>query len=102
MVEHPADLVVGEAVVAEALLGPLSELALLRSREFREGRSREARFVRLCDRLHLGVRMLAYLRAGVRGLQEFRASLEELDCGEFPPCASLRAAILRAVDEETN
>ena len=53
----------------------------------------------LCDKLQLGLRWLGYRREGARGLAEFRAGLERLDCAEFPPCATLRAEILAAADE---
>jgi len=87
-----------EARAARELLGGLSEAALERHGEFVAGDSREARFVRLCDALHLGVRLVGYLRAGHRGLAEFREGLEELVCDEFPPCEGLRRQILAAID----
>jgi len=83
----------------EALLGPLSELALDRGLEFHAGETREARFARLCDKLQLGVRLIGYVRAGERNLRDFRAGLEALECAEFPPCEALRVAVLRALDE---
>lgn len=88
----------GERRAAEALLAPLSALALQRFEEFQAQATREARFVRLCDQLHLGLRWLAYRREGARNLAEFRAGLERLDCDEFAPCASLRAEILAGAD----
>ena len=60
----------------------------------------EREVARLCDKLHLGLRLLAYLRAGARGLGEFCSTLAELDCGEFPPCERLRVEILEAIDGE--
>lgn len=87
-----------EAIAADGLLGPLSELALARHRELREHTTREARFVRLCDKLHLGIRLVGYLRAGARGLEEFTRGLVELDCGEFAPCEDLRREILAAIE----
>jgi putative hydrolase of HD superfamily len=88
-----------EARAAERLLAPLSPLALARFHEYREQRTREARFARLCDKLHLGVRWIAYRREGARGLGEFRAGLAELACAEFAPCAELLREILTAADE---
>ena len=89
---------VAEARAAQELLGPLSDLALRRSEEYRAAETREARFVRLCDKLHLGVRLVGYLRTGVRGLMEFRAGIEELDCSEFAACEELRGEILKALE----
>jgi putative hydrolase of HD superfamily len=86
-----------EASIAAELLGALSPLAAARFAEFAAGATREARFARLCDKLHLGLRMLGYARAGARGLDGFRPGLAELDCAEFPPCAELRDAILAAL-----
>jgi putative hydrolase of HD superfamily len=81
---------------AERLLAPLSSLALERWREYRAQATREARFARVCDRLQLGVRLVAYVRAGHAGLAEFRATVSELDCAEFPAAAELKAEILAA------
>lgn len=89
-----------QARAAELLLRPLSALALEREREVRGRATREARFVQLCDKLQLGVRLLAYLRAGARGLDEFVAGLAGLDCGEFAPCAALRRELLEAIETE--
>ena len=66
--------------------------------EFAAGTTREARFVRACDRLHLGVRLVGYVRAGARGLGEFVPGLEALDLAEFPPCEELRREILTALE----
>lgn len=88
-----------ERRAADRLLPPLSPLARERFEEFRTGATREARFVRLCDRLHLGLRWVGYRRAGARGLEGFRAGLAALDCAEFPPCGALLAEILAAAPE---
>lgn len=85
-----------EERAAERLLTPLSPEARARFAEFRAQETREARFVRLCDQLHLGVRWIGYRREGARGLGEFRAGLAALDCAEFPPCAELLAEVLAA------
>jgi putative hydrolase of HD superfamily len=83
-----------EAAAAERLLVPLSALAWERWRELRAGETREARFARACDRLQLGVQLLAYVRAGLGGLDEFRRTLAEVDCAEFAPAEALRREIL--------
>jgi putative hydrolase of HD superfamily len=89
----------GERRAAELLLAPLSEHAWQRFEEFRAQETREARFVHLCDQLHLGLRWLGYRREGARVPGGFRRGLEALECGEFAPCAELRSEILRAADE---
>lgn len=85
-----------EEAAARRLLAPLSEAALELWREHRDSGTREARFVRLVDRLQLGLRLVAYERAGRRGLEEFRATLAALDCREFAACAALQSELLRA------
>ncbi len=89
----------GERKAAERLLAPLSALAAQRFEEFRAQETREARFVRLCDQLHLGLRWLGYRREGARVPGGFRNGLEALACAEFAPCAELCAEILTAEDE---
>jgi len=88
-----------ERAAAERLLAPLSELSLARSAEYRAQETREARFVRACDKLHLGLRWLGYRREGARVPGGFGATLTALDCREFTPCAELRAEILAAEEE---
>lgn len=85
-----------ERRAAERLLAPLAPEALALFREFAAGATREARFVRLCDKLHLGLRWLGYRREGARGLEGFRAGLMALECAEFAPCAELQAELLAA------
>jgi putative hydrolase of HD superfamily len=83
-----------EERAARRVLGPLSELALERFEEHARGQTREARFVRVCDRLQLGLRLLGYVRSGQAGLEEFEATLRELDCGEFAPARELQEELL--------
>jgi putative hydrolase of HD superfamily len=87
-----------EDAIAAELLGALSPAVLERYREYVAGATREARFARLCDKLHLGLRLLGYARAGARGLGDFRPGLATLDCAEFPPCAALRDELLAALE----
>jgi len=86
-----------ERTAAERLLAPLSDYAHERYVEYRAGETREARFVGLCDRLQLGVRLVAYERSGVRGLEEFHAVVHDLDCTEFAPAQELRREIVAAL-----
>lgn len=84
--------------VAAQLLPPLSGVAHERFAEYRAGKTREARFVRVCDRLQMGVRLVAYQRRGVRGLESFADTLGALDCAEFAPAEALRREILAALE----
>jgi putative hydrolase of HD superfamily len=86
-----------EDEAAKRLLTPLSGLALERWQEYRAQATREARFARVCDRLQLGLKLVAYTRAGHTGLGEFRATVRELDCVEFGAAAALKAEILAAL-----
>jgi len=88
-----------EQAAAQALLPPLSDLAQARFDEYLAEETREARFTRLCDKLHMGVMLVAYTRAGTRGLEEFGASLAALDCSEFSPCEALQEELLSAYRE---
>jgi len=87
-----------EAAAAEQLLGPLHGVALDRLREYEAQETREARLAKLCDRLQLGVRLLAYLRSGQRGLDEFVGTVREVDPSEFPPASELHAALVAALE----
>ena len=86
-----------ETRAIEELLAPLSDLALERGLEFLAQDTREARFARLCDKLQLGVRLLGYVRAGQRGLEEFRTGLQRLDASEFEACEGLQRELLAAL-----
>ncbi len=83
-----------EDAAAQELLGTTSPFALERFTEFRAQKTREARFAKLCDQLQMGVRMVGYRRIGVRGLEDFEATIAALDCGEFPPADALKREIL--------
>ncbi|MEC8495239.1 MAG: HD domain-containing protein [Planctomycetota bacterium] len=82
-----------EDALARELVTPLSEEAAAAWRDCAEGASREARFVKACDVLQLGVRLLALERAGHGGLDEFWEHLAAAGLSEFPPAEALRAAI---------
>ncbi|MEO0649825.1 MAG: HD domain-containing protein [Planctomycetota bacterium] len=85
-----------ETRAAELLLGGPEGAARQRFDEYARGETREARFARVCDKLHLGLRGFGYARAGHRNLDTFRTSLERLDCAEFPTAVALQQAILGA------
>jgi len=82
---------------AAELLEPLGTHLLEAFREYEAAETREARFVKQADKLALGVRLVAYARAGRAGLEEFRAGIENLDTGEFAPLERLRSELLSAL-----
>jgi len=86
-----------ELRAAEEILPALAPIAHERFLEYGAGRSREARFARLCDRLQLGVKLLAHVRSGVRGLDDFEATIAALDCAEFGPATELQRELLSAI-----
>ncbi|MFN0244529.1 MAG: HD domain-containing protein [Planctomycetota bacterium] len=86
-----------EDKAAAQLLGPLSNVAHERFVEYRQMESREARFVRVCDGLHLGLRLLAYRRRGHGDLADFEKSLAELDCSEFDAADELKRDLIAAL-----
>jgi putative hydrolase of HD superfamily len=85
-----------EASLADDLLTPLSATARAAFAEYQEQESREARFIKACDRLQLGVRLLGYERAGWRGLGEFWGGMDPELFEEFAPCRQLCEALLVA------
>lgn len=87
-----------ERGAAGRLLGRRGDPARERFEEYAAGATREARFARLADKLHLGLRALTYARAGARDLERFRDGLTHLDCSEFAPLENLREAILARWD----
>lgn len=86
-----------EERAARALLGPVSPFAHERWSEYDAGETREARFVKLCDRLQMGVRAVAYRQLGLRGLDDFEVTLRALECGEFAAAGALQSEILAAL-----
>ena len=88
-----------EARVADELLAGLSATARERHAEYAAGESRESQFVRVCDKLQLGVQLLAYRRAKLGELEEFIETLRSLDCGEFTPARGLKDDLLTSLAE---
>lgn len=86
-----------EERAARTLLAPISPFAHARWSEYHAGETREARFVRVCDRLQMGVRAVAYRQLGLRGLDDFLATLDALDCGEFAIARELQSEIVTAL-----
>ena len=83
-----------EEGAARRLFESCSPTSLEAWREYAGQESREARFARGCDRLQLGLRLLAYRRAGQRGLDDFEDSLATLDTAEFPVVEELRQELM--------
>jgi len=88
-----------EARVADTLLSGLSTTARERHAEYAAGETRESRFVRVCDKLQLGVQLLAYERAGLGDLDDFVETLRSLDCSEFTPAVAFQTNLLAALEE---
>lgn len=87
-----------EDSIAEQLLADLGPSALELWHEYRGNRTRESRFVRLCDKLQLGVRLVGYVETGAgKPLGEFVDGLLALDATEFPAAEELRLEILDSV-----
>ncbi|MFT6832261.1 MAG: putative hydrolase of HD superfamily [Planctomycetota bacterium] len=85
-----------EAGIARDLLGPLSTAAVDAYAEYIDQGTREARFVKQCDRIQLGVRLVAYERSGRRGLDEFWRGLAVDSESEFPAADALLNALMAA------
>jgi putative hydrolase of HD superfamily len=86
-----------EDAAGAALLGPLHPSVLDTFRDYCAQDSREARLAKLCDRLQLGVRLLGYLRAGQRGLDDFIETVAATDTSEFAPAQEFKAVLMGAL-----
>lgn len=82
-----------EEGLAAEVVAPLSDAAADAFREYEGQDTREARFVKACDRLQLGVRLVGYEAAGWGGLDEFWATVRADHFDEFGPCAAFAAAL---------
>ena len=94
----PGAKAAAESAAADRVLAPLSVFARDLAREYAAAATREARFARLCDRLQMGVRLVAYIASGRRGLADFAATLRRLDTTEFPAAADLHRDLLTALE----
>ena len=92
----PGAKAAAEAEAGARLLGVFAPAAHARLVEFAKGASREARFVKVCDRLQLGVELVALARGGARGLGRFEGVLAGLVCGDFAPAERMRVELLDA------
>ncbi len=83
-----------EEAAFAALAAPLGGEAAALHAEYETGASREAQWVRACDRLQLMVKVLAYEGWGAAGLAEFwRNPANFPDTERFPALAPLVAAL---------
>lgn len=90
---EPGALEAAEDLAEKRALGGL-DLAHELVGEYRSRATREARFVKACDQLHMGLVALGLVEAGHRGLDEFFASVERADLAEFPELAEFRTELL--------
>ena len=86
-----------ESRAARKLLGPLGPMAEELFGEVHAKDSRAARFVSLCDKLHMGLQVLHHRRCGQRGLEGFERGLKTLDCNGFGACHQLRNLLVQAL-----
>jgi len=83
-----------EEAAFAALAAPLGAEAAALHAEYEAGTSREAQWVRACDRLQLMVKVLAYESWGAGGLSEFWGNPQNFpDSARFPGLAPLVAAL---------
>lgn len=85
----PGAKAAAELQVARELLAPLGERASDLLAEYQAGETPEARFVSVCDKLQLLVKVAAYQRWGTGNLQELAATIDRFDDGGFEPVRRL-------------
>ncbi len=78
-----------EASLGAELLAEFPALAQDALLQYTQKESREARFVRACDRLQLALQTLALARSGQTGLEDFVQGLNKEDWSEFIPIQEL-------------
>ena len=78
-----------ELAVARQLLAPLGERSVELLAEYQAGETAEARFVSVCDKLQLLIKVAAYQSWGVGNLDELAATIDRFDDGGFEPVRRL-------------
>ena len=78
-----------ELGVARELLAPLGDRATELLAEYQAGETDEARFVSVCDKLQLLIKVAAYQRWGVGNLDELANTIDRFDDGGFEPVRRL-------------
>ena len=68
--------------------------------EWQAQASPAARFVKVCDQLQLGVRLLRYAREGRSGLDEFLVTVRGIDTRGFAALEELRCDLVRLLEAE--
>ena len=96
-VKHAAE---GEAL--SELLDSRREIADELYAEYREGRTREARFVGACDKLQLMIKVTVYEGWGTGALAEFWENPENIPDEEFPTVRRLFEELRRRRPEPAN
>ena len=79
-----------EHAIAAELFAPDEEEPCARLAEYQQGATAEARFVRACDKLQIGLKVAVYEGWGHGGLDEFWEGLAHFDDAGF---ASIRATV---------
>lgn len=78
--------------VAE-LTAPLGKRAVELLEEFNSAETREARFVKACDKLQLMIKVSVYESWGAGGLAEFWANPDNFASDEFAPIARIQSEL---------
>jgi 5'-deoxynucleotidase len=79
------------------LLAPLGEEHGGLLAEYQTGKTLEARFVAVCDKLQLLIKAGVYEDWGDQGAKDFRSNLDQFDDGGFAAVAQLVAVIRRRI-----
>ncbi|MEM6454559.1 MAG: HD domain-containing protein [Acidobacteriota bacterium] len=82
-----------EKLVARDLLAPLGDRAAALLDEYQACETREARFVRLCDKVQLRLKAGVYRQWQTGRLDDLIASCGDLDASDFPAVARLLDAL---------
>ena len=89
-----------ETQAAAQVLAPLGQRARELWDEWQAQASPAARFVKVCDQLQLGVRLLRYAREGRSGLDEFLVTVRGIDTRGFAALEELRCDLVRLLEAE--
>lgn len=83
-----------EEGAAKELLPSLSGEAYARWTEYQAQETKEARLAKLCDKLHLGARLVEVQERAPAAVPEFMRGLRTLDCSEFLPALEFQRVLL--------
>lgn len=96
----PGAKAAAEMEASREILAPLGDRGSDLLAEYQAGESTEARFVSICDKLQLLIKVMVYERWGAGGLGEFRQLLESFPDGGFAPVRNLVDALKKRRQEE--